>query len=164
MDPLSPSCKRPMQHTNTPSKAGHVQTLDPVGKRHTPHQPRAAASDAAKEASSLLERVAPVRKQLARAQQQRQQLLDKRDDLEHQIQALRAEIGTPLGGQLSPDEAASLQTLSAQLQALEGEVSVVEAARDDAQALAEQLEGQLEGTLRGALKEALHNEDAGRLR
>ena len=108
--------------------------------------------------------MAPIRKQLARAQQQLQQLLGKRDDLEHQIQALRAELGTPLGGQLSPAEAALLQTLSARVQALEGEVSAAEAARDDAQALAEQLDEQLEGTLRGALQEALQTEDAGGLR
>lgn len=128
------------------------------------HTHRAAAADAGKEASSLLARVAPARKQLARAQQQLQQLLDKRDDLEHQIQALRAELGAPLGGQLSSAEAASLQTLSTRLEALGGEVSAAEAARDDAQALAEQLEGQLEGTLRGALQEAVREEDAGGLR
>ncbi len=137
----------------------HTTTLPPPTPLH-----RAAAADATKELHSLTTRLPTLEKQRTRTQQQSQQLLDKRNDLEKQIQALRAEMATEFGGQLSAKEQQTLQTLNMQVQQLGGEVSAVEAAHADAQALVAQLEEQLEGTLRGALREAMQQEDAGVLR
>lgn len=72
-------------------------------------------------------------------------------------------MGSAFGGKLTREEQQTLQTLNMRVQALEGEVSAVEADHSDALALAAQLEGQLEGTLRGALREAMQQEDAGTL-